>query len=338
MATPRTINLKQLRVEIRRRWLVLTLTGIYLLVGGLFAALIYQFGWDQSATRWAALIYPLPAARVSGEMIWLSNYYRRLKIYEHYDQRVQTEQPNLLPEDPYERKLKVLNELVQTKLLAQQAQKAGIKVSQTDINDTYKKVVDANGGADNFKKVLVDFYGLTPPEFEREFIPEQLYRQKIQDQLFTQVHVRHILLKDAASAQQVLDRVKKGESFEDLAKNFSQDISTRDKGGDLGWVRRGQLVKPFEDTAFALAAGATTDTLVQTEFGFHIIKVDERKDAQISDQSFTDWFDALKNTAKVTRFVPKAPSQSKSVAPPTETPNPSSPASTESAAPAPAAS
>lgn len=337
MTQSRKIDWGQLRTEIRRRWAVLTFIAIYLVVGGLFALLIYQFGWDQLATRWAAQIYPLPAARVNGDTIWLSTYYRRLGIYEHYDQRVQLEQPDLLPNDPYERKVRVLDELVQIMLLQQAAQKVGITVNQADIDATYAKLAESNGGADNFEKVLADFYGITSVEFKREFIPEQLYRQKIQDQLFTQVHVRHIVLKDQAAAQQILDRVKAGENFEELAKNFSQDLSTRDRGGDLGWVRRGQLVKPFEDAAFALAAGATSENLVQTEFGFHILRVDERKDGQISDQSFTEWFNALQANAQVKRFVPKAPTSKSEPSPqgaesssPEATPPSAGPTSTNS--------
>lgn len=320
-----SISFSQFQAEVRKRWLIFVLFGIYLLVGGLFATLIYGFGWDQTATRWAALIYPLPAARINGDTIWLSSYYRRLKIYEHYDQRVELEQPNLLPNDPFERKTRVMDELVQVALIEHEAKQAGISVSQEEIDTTFNQVVEANGGAENFEKVLADFYGITPAEFAREFIPEQLYRQKIQDQLFTQVHVRHIVLADQAAAQQVLDRVKAGEDFTELSKNFSQDVTTREQGGDLGWVRRGELVPSFEDAAFALPVGGVTDTLVKSDFGYHIIKVDERKDGVISDQSYSQWFANLNTKAEITRYVPKEPKAEPEPSPeptaePTETP------------------
>jgi parvulin-like peptidyl-prolyl isomerase len=82
--------------------------------------------------------------------------------------------------------------------------------------------------------------------------------------------------KAREKAEDVLRRVRAGEKFEDLAKEFSVDPSNKDKGGDLGWFGRGQMVKAFEDAAFALQPGQVSD-VVETPFGFHIIKLEERK-------------------------------------------------------------
>jgi peptidyl-prolyl cis-trans isomerase D len=76
-------------------------------------------------------------------------------------------------------------------------------------------------------------------------------------------------------AEGVLRKARSGAKFEDLAKQFSED-TTRDKGGDLGWIVAGQTVPEFEKVSFALAPGGISD-LVQTQFGLHIIKVNERE-------------------------------------------------------------
>jgi peptidyl-prolyl cis-trans isomerase D len=105
-----------------------------------------------------------------------------------------------------------------------------------------------------------------------------------------QVHARHILFRvapDAAPdakaqarqrAEEVLKKVKAGDDFAELAKQYSQDGSAA-SGGDLGFFTRGKMVPPFEQAAFALAPGATSE-IVESPFGFHIIKVEAKEEAR----------------------------------------------------------
>jgi foldase protein PrsA len=82
----------------------------------------------------------------------------------------------------------------------------------------------------------------------------------------------HILVKKHSEAIAILERLKKGESFANLARDLSIDKGSGKRGGDLGMFGRGSMVKPFEEAAFKLKKGEITSEPVKTEFGYHIIK------------------------------------------------------------------
>jgi len=127
------------------------------------------------------------------------------------------------------------------------------------------------------EKDIKNFYDSHPESFKE---PEQ-------------IRARHILINVDSNAdestktearkkiKEVQKRLKKGEEFAALAKEFSEGPSGKN-GGDLGFFKRSQMVKPFEDVAFALAPGKVSD-LVETGFGYHLIKVVDKKPTSTVD-------------------------------------------------------
>jgi peptidyl-prolyl cis-trans isomerase C len=90
-----------------------------------------------------------------------------------------------------------------------------------------------------------------------------------------QVHAVHILVKTEQEAKEILSELKRGMTFQKLAETKSTCPSGK-KGGDLGWFGRGQMVRPFELAAFGMEKGSVSEP-IKTQFGWHIIKVLEKK-------------------------------------------------------------
>jgi len=150
----------------------------------------------------------------------------------------------------------------------------------------------------------------------RRLIEGSLYYNKVTEAIKAeapataeQVHAAHILVKTKEEADAALARLNSGEDFAQLAAELSQDTSNKDNGGDLGWFPRGQMAAEFEDAAFALEAGQTSEP-VETSFGFHIIRVLEKDAARplegnaltnAQDAAVTAWFAAQRTSPEVVR-------------------------------------
>ena len=146
-----------------------------------------------------------------------------------------------------------------------------------------------------------------------------------------EIHARHILLPDEATAKAALERVKKGEDFSKVATELSKDPGS--EGGDLGWFTKDRMVPEFSEVAFKLKKGEVSEP-VKSQFGWHIIKVedtrtktfpafDEVKDQAaryVQQKAQTDLVTGLRKDAKIERFdAPPAPARRR---PPAQTPAP----------------
>jgi parvulin-like peptidyl-prolyl isomerase len=244
------------------------------------------------------------------------------------------------PDRISEIKKRVLDQMIDDRLLVQEAKKKAIRVSQLEVDDGVKKVRSRFATEEEFKKELQK-EGMDSEEF-RKHIQEQLSTIKLIDQevkaktppptdedikdlyqtleailkdkpipgshtpseleelkslakaverrFAERVRARHILIRVPSTASKedrdaafkkmkdIQGRLKKGEDFSELARKYSEDPGSKERGGDLGYFSRGDMVGPFDKVAFSLDVGQTSD-IVTTDFGYHIIQVEEKKAA-----------------------------------------------------------
>ena len=131
-------------------------------------------------------------------------------------------------------------------------------------------------------------------------------------------HAKHILVATEPFAQKVIDRLAKGEKFEDVAKKESMD-SSKDNGGDLGWFTPDKMVKPFSDAVLALKNGEYTKKPIQTQYGWHVIELVETRDLQppaydtvrqrleqvVQAKKIKAYTDDLERNAKIEKKLPE---------------------------------
>ncbi len=174
-----------------------------------------------------------------------------------------------------EQQKKIVDKLIERELLIKVAKKAGV---EKDAN--YAKALE------NYKKDLAIKIWMDKL-YERSLISDSEANKYYQDNKDKfkkpeQVHARHILVKTEKEAKDIINELKslKGEElkkkFIELAKAKSTGPSGKN-GGDLGFFGKGQMVKSFEDAAFALKKGEITQTPIKTQFGYHVIYVEDKK-------------------------------------------------------------
>ncbi|MGC9064689.1 MAG: peptidylprolyl isomerase, partial [bacterium] len=189
---------------------------------------------------------------------------------------------------------------------------------------------------------LLSMYGITEETLKEQLIPQMLAEKLItKDKTITDkelmdffvknkssfdekemVMARHILVKTQEEAQDVLNRLKRGEDFAKLAKEKSIDTATKDQGGEMGWIGRGAVDSALENVLFSLKKGEMTP-IVKTAFGYEIAQVQDKKAARsvpfnevkdkvresyIADmvqKNYSTWIQGLKASANIVYYITK---------------------------------
>ncbi len=223
---------------------------------------------------------------------------------------------NMIPQYRQQIRKHVIEQLVIDELISQKEKENGIDVNQSELDQNInEQVAEQNLTIDEFKSLL-RAYGTNFSDHEQRVREKIMFERLLEVEITGKVrkptdsqaetyydeniqqfskpemiHTKHILIRPADSndpnqakakaetkAQELLKQLQGGADFNDLAKQYSACPSGKN-GGDLGMQAKGTFVPPFEKAAYALKPGRLSD-VVQTNFGFHIIKLMERVDAE----------------------------------------------------------
>lgn len=257
-------------------------------------------------------------AKVSGEEVKKEEFKKVFEIFKNqYEQQFGTE---IWDQEIEGRKFievareRLLDMLVDEKLQLKKAAELGIAVTDEEVNteiENAKKYFDTE---EKFNEYLKG-QGMDL-EYFKQSARKELTITKLTEKLtanvavtddevkvyydthqseFMSVKASHVLLDTREEAEKILERAKAGEDFAELAKANSKDPSAKENSGNLDYFRHGDMVEPFEKAAFALEPGEISE-VVQTDFGFHVIKAEDTK---------LDKFEDVKEQLKATMISDK---------------------------------
>jgi len=274
-----------------------SLIVLYLIGGITFGVRLYKQKRYEKLDRLASYIYPLPVGHVGRTIIFSKELELKSGWFRNFARSMQAEIPQGLEQ-------KILEDVVSDKIIMQEASRMKIKVTKKDLNDAFDQAVSGVGGEEQAVDFIKRSYGMSVEQFKKLIIPK-LAMQKVEEQQFVKVKARHILVKDENKAKEIEKKIKDGGNFADLAKEFSEDQSSKDDGGMLAggeflFKELSGLPPEIEDAIFKLKAGEVSP-IVKSSLGFHLLKVEEKQGT--IDQKPTDWIESLKKKYPVRLWV-----------------------------------
>ncbi|MDR3449652.1 MAG: peptidylprolyl isomerase [Alphaproteobacteria bacterium] len=237
-------------------------------------------------------------ARVNGEELHRSDVMRELQM-------AGPQMQQLPPAMIYPQ---ILQKMIATKIVSQKGYAAGMQ-NDPDVKSKVKDLEDQIV-AESFVNKQVQ------PKITDAKIKERYDQLSAKFKPQDEVRARHILVKTEAEALDVIKQLKGGADFAKLAEEKSKDTGSAKQGGDLGYFVHDAMVKPFADAAFGMKVGEISDKPIKTEFGYHIIKVEDKRKSspppiaevkdqiasQIGQELINDEVKSLEANAKIEKF------------------------------------
>lgn len=253
------------------------------------------------------------AFSVAGKAVTVNDYQERIKesIGPAIEQLLmQGQTPEQITEmaDQQNVRQAIFDDMIQEELLLQAARQEGIGVDAAE--------VDAR--VEEQQQLLANATDPTAPQPSELELRETIARQQIIQQMYLK-HItadmfksKHILVEDEATAQEIVAKLDAGGDFAELAKEYSKDPGSAENGGEYGWIPRGEFVPEYEEAAFS--AELNTPVIVKSDFGYHVIIVEDRAENRPFDsfdqlnssrtaqmhyeETFVPWYNGVRQEAE----------------------------------------
>lgn len=297
--------------------LLISLGLIVIVIFGIlifFGLGLYYHKFNAQTTQLITKIIPYPVAIVNFKPISYYQWEKQTRALLNFYEKEKIKNPKLSIPTLVETENHVLDRMINEEITKELAKRYQLLVTTNDLETSINELVKSPeiGSVEILNQQLSELYNWSLDDFKKEILEPMLLKNKVATAIALDERINQDALK---KAEEILDKIKKGEEkFEELAKKYSGDI-TAVQGGDLGYFSQGQMVPEFEKAAFALNPGEVSD-IVKTKFGYHIIQVIEKlvnennevtqiraRHILIPGKNLDNYLEEIKKESKIWRLI-----------------------------------
>lgn len=251
--------------------IIFAVFSVFILFIIIFGVGIYKYNWNGGFTNALMHFIPYPSVIVKGKIIPYFEFKEEVVILNYFYKKQKELKEGVDIPNKEDIKNLALNKQIRNHIIERFAKENDIKILKKEIEEDFQSIVIDAGSQDEVKNVLKDFYGLNVEQFKERVLRISLMSKHLEDILLE--HNDNLEIKE--KIDNIL-KLAKGDpdNFEEIAKSYSQGSQAK-SGGDLGYLKRGEIRSELEAVLFSLKVGEVSD-LIETDEGWYILKADDK--------------------------------------------------------------